>query len=110
VSLQRGRPLSRVLASQVRRLSSIHVKAAPPEKSLAAGSTLDLFRVLTAIGSGGNTATTLAVNVAHILLQAGVGCAAGAVGNRAACVLGSGGRESHGGEGESDGESELHFG
>jgi hypothetical protein len=94
----------------VRRLSSIHVKAAPPAKSLGTGTTIDRFRILTAIGSGRNAATALAVDVAHILLQAGVGCAAGAVGNGAPSVLGHGSRESHGGEGESDGESELHFG
>jgi hypothetical protein len=66
------------------------------------------FSILTAIDSGRNTSTTLAVDVAHILLQAGVGCAAGAVRNRTARVLRGWSRKCHRGEGESDGESELH--
>jgi hypothetical protein len=69
---------------------------------------LGRFQVLTAINSGGNTATALAVDIANILLQAGVGSAAGAVGNGAAGVLRGRSRKCHGGEGESDGESELH--
>lgn len=59
--------------------------------------------------SSRNTPTTLSVDKASILLQAGVGHAALAVGHRAVLVLGNG--RGHGDQAEDEGgETELHFG
>lgn len=66
-------------------------------------------QILTAVRSGRNAATALAVDIADVLLQTCVGRAACAVGNWAASVLGCWCRESERREGESDGESELHI-
>lgn len=112
VSLQSGRPLSSVFGSQVSLLSSIQVNAPPPARSLATGRIVEPRQVLTAIGSRGNAATTLSIDVANILLQAGIGCAASAVGDGAIRVntslLRSWRRERDGCERKSDGECELH--
>ena len=62
---------------------------------------------LTVVDTVGNATTSLAINIADILLQARVRNAATAIGNRAAVVLRlrcCKGEERE----ESDGESELH--
>jgi hypothetical protein len=63
----------------------------------------------TVVGARGNAAAGLAVNVADILLQAGVCDAARAVGNGTAGVLGGRGGGGEDGQGEDGGDGELHF-
>lgn len=62
---------------------------------------------LTVVDVVRDATTSLAVNIADILLQARVRSAARAVGNRAAVVLGLGCREGEERE-KCDGERELH--
>jgi hypothetical protein len=63
----------------------------------------------TVVGARGNAAAGLAVDVADILLQAGVCDTARAVGNGTAGVLGSRGGDGEDGQGEDGGDGELHF-
>lgn len=65
-------------------------------------------RILTVVNTRGHTAASLTVDVADILLQAGVGSTAFAVWYRAACVLRHGVGDREGGDGEDDGKCELH--
>jgi hypothetical protein len=66
-------------------------------------------RERTVVGARRNAATGLTVDIADILLQAGVCDAARAVGDGAAGVLGSGGGDGEDGQGEDGGDGELHF-
>jgi hypothetical protein len=75
---------------------------------LVASQIVDHHRKLTVVDARRNAATSGSVDVANVLLQAGVGSAALAVGNGTAGVLGRWSREGERRKGESDGESELH--
>jgi hypothetical protein len=55
--------------------------------------------MLTAISSRGNATTTLAIDIADVLLQGCVWSAARATGDRAVCVLRRGGGSDEGNEG-----------
>lgn len=85
----------------------MHVNWAPPVSLLA--EILYYFGVfeLTVVDAVRDTAASLAVNVADILLQARVRDAASAVRDRTVIVLGPGCRQGKERE-ERDGESELH--
>ena len=62
------------------------------------------------VGRGGrNTATSGAVDVANILLQACVGDTAGAVGHGTTGILRLGKGSGEGSKGEDSGNRELHF-
>jgi hypothetical protein len=64
----------------------------------------------TVVGARGNAAAGLAVDVADILLQAGVCDAARAVGDGTAGVLRSRGGDGEDSQGEDGGDGELHCG
>jgi hypothetical protein len=63
---------------------------------------------LTVVGARGNAATCGAIDVANILLQAGVGCAACAVGNGATGILRRRCREGERCKRNKNGDGELH--
>lgn len=129
MSLQRGLPRSNLVASHVSLLSSMQVNRSPPilPTSLATKKTQPEKRASskqreresrTVVDTGGNATTGLAIDVAHILLQARGGDAASSVGNGAVGILaaedrgagGDGSSVDDGEEREDGGECELHFG
>ena len=67
-------------------------------------------RTRTVVGRGRHATTTLAIDVAHILLEARVGDTARSCSDRAAGILGAWGREGEGGEREDGGDGALHIG
>ena len=67
-------------------------------------------RPRTIVGRGRHATTTLAIDVAHILLEARVGDAARSCSDRAAGILGAWDCEGEGGEREDGDDGALHIG
>jgi hypothetical protein len=98
-----------VFASQVKRASSIQVRAPPPVQTLSAAGPCGYQEVLTVVGAGRYAATSRSVDIADVLLEARIWGAAGAVGNRSAGVLWAGSSNCECGDGEEKGNGELHI-
>jgi hypothetical protein len=91
-------------ASQLRAACSLISARSSCDRTVPA----EYWGLLTAISTRRNTTTSLAVNIADVLLERGVGHTASTVCNGAAGVLGAGSRGGKGDDGE-EGDGELHF-
>lgn len=88
----------------------MQVNCPPPVVLSATGITTHLNRRLTVVGCRRHAATTLAIDVADVLLEARVGDAARSRWYRPASVLRTWCGEGEGGEGEDGEDGELHIG